>query len=75
MINTLETTALKIAHYDFTSKKDGKNVKTSKLLISLGDFGNIECTTPLANNLNVFDKCKVVLGVNEFNKFVIKELK
>lgn len=75
MNNIIETTALKIAHYDFTSKKDGKTINTSKLIVNLGDFGTIECTTPLANNLNLFDKCKVVLGVNEFNKFVIKELK
>lgn len=75
MNNTIETTALKIAHFDFTSKKDGKAINTSKLIVNLGDFGTIELNTPLANNLNLFDKCKVVLGVNEFNKFVIKELK
>lgn len=73
--NTIETTALKIAHYDFTSKKDGKTIQTSKLIINLGDFGFFECTTPLANDLKIFEKCKVTIGVNDYNKLVVKELK
>lgn len=72
--NTIETTALKIAHYDFTGK-DGKQIKTSKLLITMGDFGIFECTTPLANDLKIFEKCKVVVGVDNYNKLVVKELK
>ena len=75
MDNTIETTALKIAHFDFTSTKDGKTIKTSKLLVSLGDFGIYECCTPLANALNIFEKCKVVVGVDAYNKLVVKELK
>lgn len=72
MDNSIETTALKIAHFDFTSKK-GKAIKTSKLLVSLGDFGVYECCTPLANNLKIFEKCKVVIGVDDYNKLVVKE--
>lgn len=73
MDNSIETTALKIAHFDFISKKDGKTIQTSKLLVSLGDFGVYECCTPLANNLKIFEKCKVVVGVDDYNKLVVKE--
>ena len=66
----LETTALKIAHYDFTDK-EGKHVATSKLIISLGDFGIYTCCTPLANDLKTFSKCRVKISVNDKNKLVI----
>ena len=69
----LETTALKIAHYDFTDK-DGKHIATSKLLISLGDFGFFTCCTPDANDLKTLSKCKVIIEVNSKNKLVIKSI-
>lgn len=69
----LETTALKIAHYDFTDK-DGKHIATSKLLISLGDFGFFTCCSPDANDLKTLSKCKVVIEVNSKNKLVIKSI-
>lgn len=69
----LETIALKIAHYDFTDK-NGKHVATSKLLISLGDFGIFSCCTPLANDYKTLSKCKVVIEINDNNKLVIKSI-
>lgn len=69
----LETVALKIAHYDFTDEK-GKHIATSKLLISLGDFGCFTACTPDANDLKLLSKCKVNIEINERNKFVIKEV-
>lgn len=69
----IETTALKIAHYDFTDK-DGKHVSTSKLLISLGDFGVYTCCSTDANELKILSKCKVKIAVNDKNKLVIKSI-
>lgn len=69
----LETTALKIAHYDFTDK-EGKHIATSKLLISLGDFGFFTCCSPEANDLKTLSKCKVIIEVNQKNKLVIKSI-
>ena len=69
----LETNALKIAHYDFTDK-EGKHIATSKLLISLGDFGFFTCCSPDANDLKTLSKCKVVIEVNQKNKLVIKSI-
>lgn len=70
----IETTALKIAHYDFTDKK-GKHVTTSKLLVSLGDFGVFTCCSTEANDIKLLSKCKVKIGVNESdNKLVIKSI-
>lgn len=69
----LETSALKIAHYDFTDK-DGKHVATSKLLISLGDFGVYSACTPDANDLKTLSKCKVIIQLNSRNKLVIKSI-
>lgn len=69
----LETTALKIAHYDFTDK-EGKHIATSKLLISLGDFGFFTCCSPEVNDLKTLSKCKVIIEVNSKNKLVIKSI-
>lgn len=69
----IETSALKIAHYDFTDKK-GKHVSTSKLVISLGDFGVFTCCSPLANDLKTLSKCKVKIEVSDDNKLVIKSI-
>lgn len=73
IILELETSALKIAHYDFTDK-DGKHVATSKLLISLGDFGYFTACSPDANDLKTLSKCKVIIQVNSKNKLVIKSI-
>ena len=69
----LETSALKIAHYDFTDK-NGKHIATSRLLISLGDFGAYTACTPEANDLKNLSKCKVIIEVNSKNKLVIKSI-
>lgn len=69
----IETSALKIAHYDFTDK-EGKHIATSKLVISLGDFGIFTCCSPLANDLKTLSKCKVKVVVNDNNKLVIKSI-
>lgn len=69
----LETIALKIAHYDFTDKT-GKHVATSKLLVSLGDFGIYTCCSPDANDLKLLSKCKVKITIDNNNKLVIKSI-
>lgn len=69
----LDTSALKIAHYDFTDK-EGKHVATSKLLVSLGSFGVYTCCTPLANGLKLLEKCNVTIAITPNNKLVIKSI-
>lgn len=69
----LETSALKIAHYDFTDK-DGKHVATSKFLVSLGDYGTFSFCSPEGNDLKTLSKCKVIIQVNSKNKLVIKSI-
>ena len=69
----LETVGLKIANYNFTDK-DGKHIETSKLLISLGDFGVYTACSPEANGLKLLEKCKVKIEINERNKLVIKSI-
>lgn len=69
----LETVALKIAHYDFTDKNN-KHVATSKLLISLGDFGVFTACTPLANEFKLLSKIKVSIDIDDHNKLVIKSI-
>lgn len=68
-----EFDALVIAHYDFKDRKDGRDVKTTKLLISLEQFGTIELCSPLANDLELLSVCKVELGYKN-NKFVINNV-
>lgn len=69
----IETIGLKIAHYDFNDKQ-GKHVATSKLLISLGDFGVFTACTPLANDLKLLSKCRVKISVNDSNKLIINSI-
>lgn len=72
-METLEVSALKIAHYDFTDKT-GKKVCTSKMLISLGSFGVYSLCSTLANDKKLFEKFNVVIGVED-NKLKIINVK
>lgn len=68
-----EFDALVIAHYDFTDKKTGKKVHTSKMLVSLGEFGSCELCSELANDCELLSVVKVQLGYKN-NKFVINSI-
>lgn len=68
----LKAKALKIAHYDFEDKK-GKKVKTSKLIVSLGAFGNVMVCTELANEYDVFTELSVIVESKD-NKLSIKSI-
>lgn len=58
-----------VAHYDFTDK-EGRKVKTTKLKISLDQYGVIELCSDLANDFDLLSEVKVTLGFKG-NKFVI----
>lgn len=69
-----EFNALVLNHYDFTNKQ-GKAVKVTKFLVSLGQYGSIEATGPLQNNLDILQEVSVELTYKD-NKFrVIKVIK
>lgn len=69
----IETSALKIASYNFTDK-NGKHIETSKLLISLGDFGVFTACSTDANGLKLLEKCKVKISIDDRNKLVINSI-
>ncbi len=67
--------ALVIAHYDFKNDK-GQDIKTSKLRVSLKDFGYIEVCSDLANDLEILSSCKVSLSYDTLhNRYKVKDLK
>ncbi len=69
----MECKAIKIAHYNFEGK-NGKEVNTSKLLVSLGFYGTITLCTNLANDVDLLDELVVNLEVNDRNNFVVKSI-
>lgn len=68
----LNVKALKIAHYRFTDKK-GKEVDTSKLVLSLADFGTYTLCTPLVNDYPLLSTVDVVISVED-NKIIVKSI-
>lgn len=64
--------ALIIAHYNFKNDK-GKDINTTKLRISLKEYGTIDVCSELANDYKVLDEIKVKLTYND-KKFVVSEV-
>ena len=64
--------ALVVTHYDFVNKQ-GREVKTTKLIVSLGEFGTQVVNTPLANDIDVLSVIKVRLGYKD-NKFIVDSI-
>ena len=69
----IQAKALKIAQYDFVAK-DEKRVITSKLIVSLGEFGTHSLCTALANDKEVGSVFTVVCEYQK-NKLVITKIK
>lgn len=66
--------ALVIAQYDFTDKK-GVNVKTTKFIVSLGEYGTIEDCNVQGNDLDLLEEVQVTLYYDENKKKLkIKEI-
>lgn len=68
----MKSKAIKIAHYNFEDKR-GKKVNTSKLIVSLGQYGNVMICTDLANEYEIFTELSVVVESKD-NKLVIKSI-
>lgn len=56
--------ALVIQHLDFDGR-DGKHIKTTKLLVNLAGFRIEEICTELADDLDLFTECYVTLGLKD----------
>lgn len=68
----IQAKALKIAHYDFIDKKD-IHIATSKLIVSLGEFGTYTLCSTLANDYEVGSTLKVECEYQK-NKLVITKI-
>lgn len=68
---TMESVALKVAHFDFTNDK-GLVIKTDKYIVSLGDFGTFVVCSDKNLNSPLFSKSKVLISYDDKkNKLVI----
>lgn len=65
----MKTKCLIIAKYDFTNKQ-GKEVKTTKAIVSLGLYGFVTLNSELLNDYKIFQEVPIVLDVTD-NKFKI----
>lgn len=68
----MKAKALKIAHYDFIDKKSIK-VCTSKLIVSLGDYGTYSLCSQLANDYPVGTELNVEVAYDK-NKLIITNI-
>lgn len=62
--------ALVIAHYDFTNK-EGRAIKTTKFLISLGEFGTIVACHEKGNELDLLSETFVTLKYDDRRKSLV----
>lgn len=66
--------ALVIAHYDFKNDK-GKEIKTTKLRVSLKEYGYIELCSELANDYQFLEDVKVALEYDTSkNRYIITKV-
>lgn len=66
--------AIVLCHYNFTGK-NGKEIHTTKIRVSLGEYGIIELCTDKANDLPVLTALKVELEYNEkYNKYSVSKV-
>ncbi len=63
--------AIVVAHYNFENK-NGKEINTSKLRVSLDKYGYLEICSDKVNDLPVLSQVKVELNYDEkYNKITI----
>lgn len=66
--------ALVLAHYDFKNK-DGKEIKTTKLRVSLNEYGYLEVCSELANDIPVLESVSVSLEYDaKYNRYKVTKL-
>lgn len=68
----IKAKALKIAHYDFIDSKN-IHISTSKLIVSLGEFGTYTLCSSLANDYEIGSILKVECDYQK-NKLVITNI-
>lgn len=68
----IQAKALKIAHYDFVDTKN-IHIATSKLIVSLGEFGTYTLCSTLANEYDIGSILKVECEYQK-NKLVITKI-
>lgn len=73
----MKAKALTIAKYNFTNDK-GREINTTKMIVSLGEFGCFTVCSELANEIPLFEVIDVQLGfddrVRKNDGLVIEEL-
>lgn len=65
--------ALVLTHYDFVDK-NGHEVKKTKYLVSLGEYGPVEVCGPLDTSLEVLSEVEIELTFKD-NKFRVVSVK
>ena len=66
--------ALVLAHYDFKNDK-GQEIKTTKIRVSLGDYGTLDLCTNLADNYDLLSVLNVTIKYNEKKrKYVVTKV-
>lgn len=67
--------ALVLAHYDFENSK-GQEIKTTKVRVSLGQFGTLDLCTNLADNYDLLSVLDVVIDYDDKKrKYVVTQVK
>lgn len=67
--------ALVLAHYDFKNSK-GQEIKTTKVRVSLGQFGTVDLCTNLADNYDLLSVLDVVIDYDDKKrKYVVTQVK
>lgn len=60
----MKAKALTIARYNFTNDK-GREINTTKLIVSLGEFGSFTVCSELANEIPLLEVIDVKVGTND----------
>lgn len=66
----LKVQCIKVANYDFTDKK-GIHVLTSKLLISLGQYGSVTTCTNLVQDKQLLEEFTADIEVDNKNRLKV----
>jgi len=69
----MKTKGLIIAKYDFVDKKTGKNIKTTKIVTSLGLYGLVTINSTLLNDYELLTEVPVTISIKD-NKFVVEKV-
>jgi len=67
--------ALVLAHYDFENS-NGQEIKTTKVRVSLGQFGTLDLCTNLADSFDLLSVLDVVIEYDDKKgKYVVTQVK